>query len=653
MVTRNNTRAPVGAPTGPSGKRRGGMGGKMRADRDGDVKMDAGVRGGAGVKKSGVVKGAGRQPGSTRAPRLAAHLAGSAAQREALKEAATQGTPVGERKGLVELKVTGWSKSKASDSQDGGVSSLVKWLEKKASTKLGSRARSVKIKKSRVEDDALIISIPSEDFGSIIRLNGYAWAGVNIEVKKLGRDQKDHKAETQNLKEMLKALLEARYNADTKLLDLTAFGKEEILKNKSVFDKQSSTEKFFPALMAVLEKSFEKDEEMYAAIESVSLSNNDLSDLNPVDKLSLTLPKLKNLDLSNNKLDKTGALIGWRKRFRHVQHLMLTGNPLEQNEPDYITTVMKWWPSLRMLNGVQVRTEEDVTNQAKPVLPFPVRSPAFQDEGGIAETFVRNLFAGFDADRPALAAMYYDEQSDFSYAVNTRAPTDPATDGQERTPWNDYIRDSRNLKKIQQLPARMKRRFVGTKAIADAWAHFPGTKHPDLASEARKWMIEAHIQPGVPNNDGQAVDGFCITVHGEFNETDKSTSQPTDKKRSFDRTFIIGPGGSSGVRVVSDMLVVRCFGGSDAFEPEDITGYDRTAEQQHQRGVSPPVPALPNGLTIEMAEQMCAELSKATNMTLFYSKECLEQVAWNPQRALEAFQGVKDQLPADAFQQPA
>ena len=49
--------------------------------------------------------------------------------------------------GLVELKITGWDKSKASSNADGGASSLIQWLEKKGSTKLGSRNRTLKIKK--------------------------------------------------------------------------------------------------------------------------------------------------------------------------------------------------------------------------------------------------------------------------------------------------------------------------------------------------------------------------------------------------------------------------------------------------------------------------------------------------------------------------
>jgi len=77
------------------------------------------------------------------------------AQRAILRQAGTNdplmkhARTVGGRTGPVDLKVTGWQKSKISDAADGGVSSLIRWLEKKASTKLGSKARSVKIRKVR------------------------------------------------------------------------------------------------------------------------------------------------------------------------------------------------------------------------------------------------------------------------------------------------------------------------------------------------------------------------------------------------------------------------------------------------------------------------------------------------------------------------
>ena len=66
-----------------------------------------------------------------------------------------------------------------------------------------------------------------------------------------------------------------------------------------------------------------------------------------------------------------------------------------------------------------MRTAEEVAKQTKGLnLPFPIRSALFQDEGGIAEHFVPIFILGFDSNRAALAAHYYDEQSVFSFAVN-------------------------------------------------------------------------------------------------------------------------------------------------------------------------------------------------------------------------------------------
>ena len=49
---------------------------------------------------------------------------------------------------LVELKVTNWEKNKAaSTSNDGGLESLIQWLEKKGTAKLKNRSRQLKIKK--------------------------------------------------------------------------------------------------------------------------------------------------------------------------------------------------------------------------------------------------------------------------------------------------------------------------------------------------------------------------------------------------------------------------------------------------------------------------------------------------------------------------
>jgi len=300
-----------------------------------------------------------------------------------------------------------------------------------------------------------------------------------------------------------------------------------------------------------------------------------------------------------------------------------------------------------------VRTDEEIAKKARTTdLPFPIRSPLFKDEGGIAEQFVRIYFAGFDNDRVALASHYYDEQSEFSYAVNTQAPRDPnSTQRSEPGEWETYLKSSRNLKKIQQLPARQARKYRGTQAVADAIAMLPLTRHPDLASEARKWMVEAKMVPGVPDPTGASpggVDGFLITVHGEFEELNLS-GQPS-KKRSFDRSFVLGPGGVAGVRIVSDMLTLRSYGGTQAFEPENFDAW--TEPSTILPVAEPAVPGLPAGLSIAEAEQTVAQLMQQTGMTLSYAKDCLDQVGWNYLGAVEAFGKVRGSLPAEAFVLP-
>jgi nuclear RNA export factor len=635
-------------------RRRGG-------DRDGDIAMGVSIKGRAGITKAPPTGP--RKDLTARASK--GGILSATAQREILRKAGRGDVSMKEarlnapaRGGLVELKVSGWSKSKASSNADGGVSSLTKWLEKKASTKLGSSRRDAKIHKMRTEGSDLFIKIPPEDAGAFLRLNTWQWAGINVGIERVGGAVQDAKpsSEAEQIKVMLRGVLERRYDADTKFLNLSALGQDEELKKQHIFDQKSTAAKFFPAMMRVLELSFDKPEERDAAVISVSLANNDLADLTAVSSLSQTLPKLQNLDLSNNKFNDLSALMTWRKRFLHLRHLILAGNPLELNEPNYQRAVINWYPNLLQLNGVQVRTEEEIANKsaANTTLPFPIRSPIFQDEGGIAETFVRNLIAGFDSDRAALATAYYDAQSEFSYSINTHAPSDPAgTARTEKGDWDPYLKDSRNLKKISHLPARQNRLFTGTQAIAGIFARLPKTKHPDLATEARKWLIEAKMIPNVPDITGQSsqgVDGFKITIHGEFEEPDLS------KKRSFDRAIVLGPGnGPGGVRLVNDVFTIRAYGGAQAFEPDNMEGWNQevVAVPAQAPTAADGVPQLPAGITIEIAEQMVAELMKQTNMTLEYAKMCLEQSSWNFALAGENFGRAKDSLPPEAFVQQA
>jgi len=130
-------------PTGVARNARGGAIAKRkgRTDRDGDLVMDptARARPGGGINKggkAGAPKPRGAKPGARGAgfeKQLASHVGGSST--------AVRTRP---SRGLEELRITGHKSSKAASNTDGGLSSLIVWVEKRASLKA---KRAVKVKK--------------------------------------------------------------------------------------------------------------------------------------------------------------------------------------------------------------------------------------------------------------------------------------------------------------------------------------------------------------------------------------------------------------------------------------------------------------------------------------------------------------------------
>ena len=453
-------------------------------------------------------------------------------------------------------------------------------------------------------------------------------------------------------------MLNRRYNTELKLLDLSHLGNDPDMVNTGMFTAAGSTKsKFFPALMVVCDSIFSSAQQKKDAVASVTLANNSLIDVSSVTTLSQTFPALKNLDLSNNNIKDLDALQAWRWKFRHLDHLVLTGNPIENNVPTYAADIVKWYPTLRNLNTVQVRSEEEVKAAVKGKLPIPTLGPSFRDEASIGENFIKQFFPAYDTNRAALAGGFYDAQSTFSLSINTSAPRSQDSNNTKIRGWDDYIKKSRNLVKLNHTAAQMARLYTGTDNIQTAWSSLPPTQHPDLLAESQKWCIECHSIPGLPDPTGQSpsgIGGLIITVHGEFAELDPSNNELTNT-RSFDRTFILGPGnGVGGVRIANDILVLRAYGGSSAWVPE-------AAESSNSQVIQPALTALatvPEGFGVAgpgkseeqvQKEIMALELSKATGMTLEYSGMCLEQSGWNLQGAAIAFEQAKVCLKAVPF----
>ena len=433
-----------------------------------------------------------------------------------------------------------------------------------------------------------------------------------------------------------------------KLLDLSKLGEDSELVGSGLLDTYSRISKLFPALMGVCDEQFDNHLKKSEAVVSISLASNNLFNLEHVFKLAKTFPNIKNLDLSNNQFKNVHALEKWRFEFPQLEHLVVSGNPIENGDPSFMSSLMERYPKLRKLETTPGLPTKDVQVRRNPRINMPVAPANFRDDADISKNFIIRFFPAFDTNRQLLLNEYYDDDTLFSMTVNTQSPREQTT----TTPYasmDRYIKSSRNLLKINHTKARMNRLAKGREKIRALWSTLPETRHPDLKSEPEKWCIECHSIVAVPDKNIPAgVGGLIITAHGEYMQED-------GMKRSFDRTIVLGPGsGRGGIRIVSDMMTVRAYGGYEAWVPNSTTKmpqFDIPSQTNQKIRSSPaPIPALPDGFgqpiegkTAEQLtkETMAMELTSRTHMTIEYSGLCLAESGWNLENAYGAFEGAK------------
>lgn len=418
-----------------------------------------------------------------------------------------------------------------------------------------------------------------------------------------------------------------------------------------MFDSLTRKTKLFPALMKVCDSIFQTAKEKAEGVLSVSLKGNNLDTIATVGTLAQTFPALKNLDLSDNQLKSLSAIEGWRWKFGSLEELILAGNPLEIEFPTYKDQLLRWYPTLRILNGATVRTPEGLNALSqRRAISIPILGPNFRDESGIGEAFVRHFFPGYDFDRANLLNTFYDSQSTFSLSINVSAPRGVESAAKKAPNWENYIKRSRNLLKLQHPSARRNRICTGKEMIRECWDSIPPTRHPDLA-DSQKWCIECNTIPCLPDPSDYSLgslSGLIVIIHGEFSEINLATGELTHQ-RSFDRTIVLGPGIDVSVRVVCDTLMLRAWGGSGAWEPtavgsDPITSSSAPPPLQLSQNQTPSrtgVPAV--GKTEEelQKELLVIEVSKRTGLRLDWSYECLTQSGWTLDGALSAFENVK------------
>ncbi|KAI1157194.1 hypothetical protein F4825DRAFT_401000 [Nemania diffusa] len=621
-------------------KRRGG--GPLKVDRDGDLSMDASVAINASQphprrpKNNPAPVGATTRS-STRNPRPTAKtqqiiqriINGDASQ----VSSRTRGSLRDNLVPSVILKVEGLKASRAASNPGGGLKELLAFLERKAQS-VEHLSRHIRIRKSQIKGDFVYITVTKEDAQEILKLNNFMFASATLHITEAPegiptRDSTPLSSTALELKEQLRGVLSSRYDVDAKLLNLSTLGDDPTLNQMGFFSGESSPEKMFRALMAVCDGLFKTAQAKRDAVVSISLAGNNVNDVLQIMSLTDTFPDIVNLDLSRNQFKDLKALQKWRHRLRSLQTLLLDENPIEVANPNYKVEMVTWFPNLLNLSGTQVRTPEQVAaaEAASRPTPIPQSGPDFRDISGVGEGFITEFLPLYDTDRHNLAAKYYDEQSTFSVAANTQSPHAP---GVPLPTWGGYIRFSRNHTKINHPPSRQQRLFTGANQIQGVWQQLPSTRHPNLAAQLDKYLVDCHPIHGLADPAGLnslGVDGMIMTVHGEFEDQEPGTTKTA--KRSFSRTFVLGPGapGKNPIRVISDMLSVQAFKNLPTLAPITQTP---TADSQQK-------------------EHMLLELCKQTRMTPEFSRFCLDGANWNYDQALASFHEKKAQIPPEAF----
>ncbi|KAI1132246.1 hypothetical protein F5Y10DRAFT_231316 [Nemania abortiva] len=635
-----NTQASTGKASTRGGisKRRGA--GPVRVDRDGDLSMDVPAPANSSQSQSRRPKNNATPSGpitrtSTRNPRPTAKaqqiiqrvINGDASQ----VSSRTRGSLRDNIVPPVTLKVEGLKASKAASNPGGGLKELLAFLERKAQS-IEQISRHIRIKKSQMRGDFVYITASKEDALEILKVNNFMFAGATLHITEAPEGVPNStplSSTALEIKEQLRGVLSSRYDVNSKLLNLSALGEDPSLNQMGFFSGDATPEKMFRALMAVCDGLFKTAQAKRDAVVSISLAGNNVNDVLQIMSLTDTFPDVINLDLSRNQFKDLKALQKWRHRLRSLQTLLLHDNPIEAANPNYKAEMVTWFPKLLNLNGIQVRTPEQVAaaESASRPTPIPQSGPDFRDIGGVGEGFIMEFLSMYDTDRRSLAAKYYDEQSTFSIAFNSQSPHAPNV---PPPTWGAYIKFSRNHMKITHPPSRQQRLFTGVNQIQALWQQLPPTQHPSLSTQLNKYLVDCHPIQGLADPAGHnphGVDGMIMTIHGEFEDQEPGTTKTA--KRSFSRTFVLGPGapGRNPIRVVSDMLSLQAF--KNLPTPALVTQTATVNDQQK--------------------EQMLLELCKQTRMTREYSRLCLDGANWNYDQALASFHEKRAQLPPEAF----
>ncbi|EFX66242.1 hypothetical protein DAPPUDRAFT_302769 [Daphnia pulex] len=428
----------------------------------------------------------------------------------------------------------------------------------------------------------------------------------------------------EDLKGKIKQVMSRRYDPQMKMLNLSQFHLDEELCTD--FYTPLSRENVMQTVVQIIGDHIPD-------VQVIDLSNNKIYSVDQMKPLVTKAVFLKSLNLGNNKLGQITSLD--RLQGLKLEELVLNRNPLcdrFNEQSTYISAVRKRFPKLIKLDGVELPPVISFDIGAEDVaLPLSSGSWFVSDEARqIVLVFLEQYLSVYDSDdRQPLLNAYHD-----SAIMSLTCSYPPGQTANAPSRLDSYMKDSRNLKRIDDPQRRFRLLQQGKVDIVSFLSKLPKTLHDPSSLVVDVPVTSSHL--------------IVMSVTGVFRERVKRHSLI----RWFQRIFIIIPSTGGGFCIVNEQIHISCA------TPEQIKAAFKEPVVV-PAGLSTPASSVPIGETTASStlvdpvvqQQMVASFSEQSGMNTTWSLKCLEENGWVFDRAAFVFTELKaaNQIPPEAF----
>ncbi|KAF2356615.1 Nuclear RNA export factor Tap RNA-binding domain [Trinorchestia longiramus] len=419
--------------------------------------------------------------------------------------------------------------------------------------------------------------------------------------------------------EKVKLLMSERYSAPLKRLDLTEFHKDERLRSAGLLFPL-----YVPSNLSAVGRLTATN---VPDVTEVDLSRNKLYRLEAVSEHLKACAGLTRLYLSNNKLGSVSCL--QKLRGLPITELSLDGNPLNKqykNTESYISAVREFFPKLLVLDGKELPRPIGFEVDESEVVTPPCMLSFFCDEHykKIMLLFLKQYYEVYDSpDRSPLEHAYCD---DVVFSMTSLLPDA----GPRAVVEDNNLIPNRNLRTCTDSNHRIDLLYRSRSDVMKLLKKSPATQH-DLDS----FVID------MPVAKTQLI---MLTLTGVYRR--EGLKSKNNNIRSFQRTLVIVPMGA-GFCIANEQIHVT------------LASYDQIKEAFKTKTAAAaagpstaPVAAVVSSGGLEPQQLVLVEkFSAISKMLPEYSKQCLEQNAWDFEKAGTLFLQLKGEgkIPPEYF----